>query len=78
MVQGLTFVKSPTTICFLVNSLTFTYSKKKKKIKKKGSEKKTAFDITIYFFSLRARERMLRSDWFLARPVFSYLCHWQR
>ena len=78
MVQGLTFVKSPTTICFMVNSLTFTYCQKKKKKIKKRLRKKTAFDITIYFFSLRARERMLRSDWFLARPVFSYFCHWQR
>ena len=44
MVQGLTFVKSPTTICFLVNSLTFTYCKKKKKKKiKKKAKKKNCF-----------------------------------
>ena len=65
MVQGLTFGKSPTTICLLVNLSTFIYYFKKKK-----AQNKTFVDISIYFFSQRVRERMLQSYCFLARFVF--------
>ena len=31
-------------------------------------------DDNLFFFSERARQRIVQPDWFLARSVFSFLC----
>ena len=73
MIQGLTFGKSPTTNCLLVNLSTFIYCLKKKNKTKNKNKKNLEQNFCWYFhlfFSQRVRGRMLQSYCFLARFVF--------